>query len=33
VTPIHYIAQLNQQKSKKVILLDSTLTLWRCADK
>jgi len=28
-----YIAQLKQQKNKNLILLSSTLTLWRCADK
>jgi len=27
------ITQLKQQKSKKVILLVSTLTMWRCAAK
>jgi len=28
-----YITQLKQQKSKKVILLVSTLTMWSCASK
>ena len=28
-----YITQLKQQKSKKVISLVSTLTMWRCAAK
>jgi len=28
-----YITQLNQQKLKMVILLVSTLTMWRCAAK
>ena len=27
----HYLAELKQQKSKRLILLRSTLTLWQCA--
>jgi len=29
----HYLAELKQQKSKRLILLRSTLTLWQCAAK
>jgi len=29
----HYLAELKQQKSKMLILLRSTLTLWQCAAK
>jgi len=29
----HYLAELKQQKSKRLILLRSTLMLWQCAAK
>jgi len=29
----HYLAELKQQKSKRLILLRSTFTLWQCAAK
>jgi len=29
----HELAELKQQKSKRLILLRSTLTLWQCAAK
>ena len=29
----HYLAELTQQKSKRLILLRGTLTLWQCAAK
>jgi len=29
----HYLAELKPQKSKRLILLRSTLTLWQCAAK
>jgi len=29
----HKLAELKQQKSKRLILLRSTLTLWQCAAK